>query len=51
MVNVLVALLVFVGVYAVVEFLLNLVPPLAKLSNVLAVVLGVLAALLYVGVL
>ena len=44
-----VALLIFVLVYAVVKFLLEKVPPVASLSEIVALVGAALAALLYVG--
>lgn len=50
MVSVLVALLLFVLGYVLAKFLLSKVPPLAEIADVLAVVLGVLVALLYLGI-
>lgn len=45
----LVALLILIAVYVVVKFLLSHVASLAPIAEVLAVVAGVLAALVYVG--
>ena len=47
----LLALLVFVGVYAVAKFLLEKVPSVASIADVVAIVVGVLAAMFYAGVL
>lgn len=44
-----VALLIFVLVYVVVGFLLGKVKEIASIADVLALVAGILAALLYVG--
>lgn len=46
-----VALLIFILVYVVAKFLLEKVPALASLVDVLSIVLGILGALLYLGVL
>jgi len=44
-----VALLIFILAYVVVDFLLGLVPKLAPIKEVLSIVAGALAALLYIG--
>ena len=46
-----VALLIFILAYVVVDFLLKKVPSLVGIADVLAVVLGVFAAMFYLGVL
>lgn len=46
-----VALLIFIVVYVLVDFLLKRVPAMAPLAEVLSIVFAALAALLYVGVL
>lgn len=45
-----VALLIFIVVYVLVDFLLKRVASLAPLAEILAIVFAALAALLYVGV-
>jgi len=45
-----VALLIFILVYVVVGFLLRLVDKLQPVAEVLAIVVGIMAALFYVGV-
>ena len=45
-----VALLIFIGVYVLANWLLGMVKSLADKAEVLAVVIGILAALFYVGV-
>jgi hypothetical protein len=46
-----VALLIFIGVYVLADFLLGMVKPVAKIASVMAVLIGILCALLYVGAL
>ena len=46
-----VALLIFILVYVVVKFLLAKVKPVAELADILGLVAGILAALLYAGAL
>lgn len=48
-ITILVALLIFVLVYVLVKFILGLVPTLASVAEVLGIVVGALAALIYVG--
>lgn len=48
---ILVALLILLGVYVIVKFLLSKVESLAPLAEILGVIAGILAALIYVGVL
>lgn len=49
MLGIFIALLIFIGVYAVVKFLLSLVPPVSSLAEVLGIVIGIIAALIYTG--
>lgn len=49
--SILIALLVFVAVYAVAKFLLSKVAGIAELAEILAIVLGVAVALGYAGLL
>ena len=44
-----VALLILVGVYVIVKLLLSKVEPVAAYADVLALVIGILAALFYAG--
>lgn len=46
-----VALLIFILVYVVVKFLLGKVAAIAELADILGLIIGILAALWYVGVL
>jgi hypothetical protein len=46
-----VALLIFILVYVIVKFFLDKVPSLVGVSEIIALVSGVLAALLYAGAL
>jgi len=49
--TILIAILIFVGVYAVSKFLLSRVSGIGELVETLSIVFGVVAALLYAGVL
>jgi hypothetical protein len=51
MITLFVGLLIFVLVYVVVKFLLEKVPAVASLADILGLVIGILAALVYVGAL
>ncbi len=48
--SILIALLIFVGVYAVAKFLLSKVSGIAELAEILAILIGVVVAASYAGI-